>query len=1419
MPEARNNFLKSKMNKDLEQRLVPVGEYRDAINVMISRSEGDDVGALENVLGNALLSDFSLNDEAGSGCCGEEVIGYFMDMINDRIFVFTSNFSDTSTDQLSDFAPTSALCGIFVYDLSNNTITNIVKGYYLNFSKTHEITGVNVIEQYLFWTDNRNQPRKINITRALGNTSYYTNEDQISVSKYYPHESPLLINKEINGYTVTLPGSGYSDGDICTLESISGADGTAFQLEVLTTDPVTGEILTIKILNLGTGYGVGNYYIVNPNDPNVATWAQLDLSEEWLSTMYNRTDSTLADGVAPNPLYDPAWDGDKNWLKDKFVRFAYRFKFDDGEYSLISPFTQECFVPEQDGYFIKNWNGTSNLFEKNDDDKTYTSTEVDFMQNKINEIDLVINAPNGTWSNSIDALNIVEIDIIYKQSNEQNLRVVETLEVSDGDEAGSVYGFPFLKYKYKSEAPYKTLPDKDLLRVYDKVPVRAKTQEWAENRVIYGNFFDKPTPPDTLNYIVGVNEKTGDDEDNLRIEYQNHTVKQNRSYQAGIVLSDRYGRQSSVILANDDASTYFHPFKDGGNTQGGCTCLNCVDFAANYGSQNSFSWYDTNATSNNLLGPYSPTGPTDTWPGDCLNLTFIDTINSIFNSDAGTPGLYQGYGVIEPTAIEWISYGSVCSPVSFDSAYFAGQGSGTGMSLTIDSVDPVTGAIEDITFTNLGEGYQQGDTFTIGFPDCSEPAQFRLLNVQPPNPLGWYSWKVVVKQPQTDYYNVYTAGMLNGFIDGEGPNAGFADDTLIGATPQLPIAHFAVYGDNINKIPRDLSLVGPTQNVFRSGRPSVADDPSYYDFVDTSGTPFTVNPYESDAEVILKQRDRELALDSGSQINNALVNLSPRVINSPGGDSLSDGTQLKQWYPGEVYSTVVTLGTGVELGLWDPSANQPYNTAPVFYGYENNPLIAKMNIGVSIPAQNTPTDCERGELNLFGRYGPSPDGGMLRYSVGPSGVVGGAGNQGEDYVPTSKNVGGKPLPGTSTHPAPFNKTGEDGTGILFNITGVDDNPAGGGSLTSDPNIVGPLKDRGINVANNEGQNGVKGFISPDNTYPYDVQYQIIGSGNGEGKVRVTVEKEKWPGYMEPNLAILETQAFESKLDIYWETSTSGLVGDLNDRILAGDEFAVRNLNSPGNLSLNYIQRENAVPGSNVFSTEIAAFSGAGTIVDDTTMPGPVTMSLDSVESQGVGITGFELVPGSTGGHYILQITDYHTYCTPAASNTYEFVITVKSPTATYPLDGTFQFETFTFVETLLNSTPINNPFDPGCPAPAVLSKASVVSWPEEIRADLISNGTPWDAYIVEGSTQVFCGINWITYKDGAIVKVLKSDGEAVNPGPNTFSWNVSSSGGITGGIQIFFEEAIPLDTYTISYGAFDAGGLSFECTFEIQVTS
>ena len=43
--------------------------------------------------------------------------------------------------------------------------------------------------------------------------------------------------------------------------------------------------------------------------------------------------------------------------------------------------------------------------------------------------------------------------------------------------------------------------------MYDKIPVRALSQEIISNRVVYGNFQDKHTPPSSLDYYVAVGEK------------------------------------------------------------------------------------------------------------------------------------------------------------------------------------------------------------------------------------------------------------------------------------------------------------------------------------------------------------------------------------------------------------------------------------------------------------------------------------------------------------------------------------------------------------------------------------------------------------------------------------------------------------------------------------------------------------------------------------------------------------------------------------------------------------------------------------------------------------------------------------------------------------------------------------------------
>ena len=138
MAEAKNTFIKSKMNKDLDDRLIHNQEYRDAQNVAVSRSEDADVGALENVLGNLSITDFGF-----SASCNMDIIGKFVDLDNDRIFAFLTDFIDTSTDQLSTNANGggtrifTANCCIAVYNVNTTSYNILVSGKFLNFSKTH----------------------------------------------------------------------------------------------------------------------------------------------------------------------------------------------------------------------------------------------------------------------------------------------------------------------------------------------------------------------------------------------------------------------------------------------------------------------------------------------------------------------------------------------------------------------------------------------------------------------------------------------------------------------------------------------------------------------------------------------------------------------------------------------------------------------------------------------------------------------------------------------------------------------------------------------------------------------------------------------------------------------------------------------------------------------------------------------------------------------------------------------------------------------------------------------------------------------------------------------------------------------------------------------------------------------------------
>ena len=52
MPELKRNFMQGRMNKDLDERLVGDGEYRDAMNIQVSTAEGSDIGSARNIPSN-----------------------------------------------------------------------------------------------------------------------------------------------------------------------------------------------------------------------------------------------------------------------------------------------------------------------------------------------------------------------------------------------------------------------------------------------------------------------------------------------------------------------------------------------------------------------------------------------------------------------------------------------------------------------------------------------------------------------------------------------------------------------------------------------------------------------------------------------------------------------------------------------------------------------------------------------------------------------------------------------------------------------------------------------------------------------------------------------------------------------------------------------------------------------------------------------------------------------------------------------------------------------------------------------------------------------------------------------------------------------------------------------------------------------
>jgi hypothetical protein len=207
-----------------------------------------------------------------------------------------------------------------------------------------------------------------------------------------------------------------------------------------------------------------------------------------------------------------------------FPRIAYRYQYEDGEYSAISPFSQPVFLPGTFDYHPKD---------------AYNRG----MENRITSINI------SSFNHLIDG--VTAIDIIYKDDASPNLYVIDTVKpnqaaIASISGSSSSNSWSSGQYIITNEQIGRAVESNQLLRPWDNVPKKALAQEISGNRVIYGNY----TQGYDLKLTTGADYSPNffiQPLSSLVVGAAKPSIKSLREYQVGAVFVDKYGRETPVI--------------------------------------------------------------------------------------------------------------------------------------------------------------------------------------------------------------------------------------------------------------------------------------------------------------------------------------------------------------------------------------------------------------------------------------------------------------------------------------------------------------------------------------------------------------------------------------------------------------------------------------------------------------------------------------------------------------------------------------------------------------------------------------------------------------------------------------------------------------------------------------------------------
>lgn len=296
MADLQRTFLAGRMNKDLDERLIPDGEYRDAVNITIDTSEGSSIGAVQNAFGNTQLN-IPQSILASMG----------VTISNDLSTIGAVTYEAQSL--LYWFVVGSDFEGIFEYNQENQA-TSLILGCtqgQLGFTKNNLITGVNYITDgkgsgILVWNDNKNEPRKINISRAR---TYSVDDPRIDMDinlivrpplnapyiKLSTLPSPNLIPNNIEDKFVYFSYRyKYVDNEYSSMSPFSAV---AFDPKVLQIDSQTGENkgMLNKFNQVELSFETGNQFV---KEIQLLVWESRTLNVKVIDNL-NKSELSIPD--------------------------------------------------------------------------------------------------------------------------------------------------------------------------------------------------------------------------------------------------------------------------------------------------------------------------------------------------------------------------------------------------------------------------------------------------------------------------------------------------------------------------------------------------------------------------------------------------------------------------------------------------------------------------------------------------------------------------------------------------------------------------------------------------------------------------------------------------------------------------------------------------------------------------------------------------------------------------------------------------------------------------------------------------------------------------------------------------------------------------------------------------------------------